>query len=111
MDVYILESKVHGKDFLKMIKNLKCISTADDLLSYGFTNYNKPHLYYCKRIDGTDKYPVSFNLTLSAKNLSIKEVMIFDEMFGQPHFVDKEYNKKIKVIIDDLISKNLFSIK
>lgn len=55
--------------------------TKDSLLNYGFSNYHKPTLYYCKMV-GSD---VSLNISLDINTLEIKQIDVLDEDFGQPY--------------------------
>lgn len=55
--------------------------TKEKLLEYGFTNYNKPVLYYC-RIVG---HGISFNLMVDIETLEIKNIDVLDEDFCQPY--------------------------
>jgi len=106
MKIAILNSGEHEQVLFDIVKNLKCIATKEELLKNGFTNYNKPIIYYCKSLN--KKHDITFSIEVSANNLEIKEILILDENFMQPYFVNKEYNEKIKAIIDDLIDKKLF---
>ena len=108
MDIYVGRGKKE-KDFINLVENLKCISTKEQLLNSGFTNYNKPYLYLHKNID--KKYDITFNMTLYAKSLEIKDIMIMDEDFGQPYLVTEKVFEESKKIIDWLIDVGLFSKK
>lgn len=71
--------------------------TKDSLLKYGFTNFNKPTLYYMKMID----HNTSFNLSVAVDSLEITSIDILDENFGQP------YDYQCYILNDDITSKVL----
>lgn len=55
--------------------------TKESLLDYGFTNHNKPTLYFVEMVDNN----TSFNLTLDAKTLAITDIDVLNEDFLQPY--------------------------
>lgn len=55
--------------------------TKERLLSYGFTNYDEPSLYYMEMLDKN----TSFNLSLDAKTLEVTGIDILNEDFLQPY--------------------------
>lgn len=59
-------------------------------------------------------HPVVFNLIVkeNAKGqYCLVEVGVIDDMFGQPHFTNDEYNQKIFNVCEELIEKGIFVLK
>lgn len=54
--------------------------TEQELLDYGFTNYNKPYLYFARMIGKG----ISFNVSIKKKDFSKFEIDVLDESFLQP---------------------------
>lgn len=54
--------------------------TAEKLLRYGFTNYHKPRLYFCRNLG----HEITFNLAIDKSTLEITRIDVLDEDFGQP---------------------------
>lgn len=113
MDIY-----VYGGDFenevyelcenLIIPKNIK----RKHLLDYGFTNFDAPYYYKVWGIIESDKYPVSFAMTIKKKGMKIESFDLLDENFMQPHPCGKEEFEQIEAIIkkmidDGIICKNV----
>lgn len=54
--------------------------TEEELKEYGFTNYNKPSLYFMRMLQPG----ISFNVTVNRKDFSKSTVDVLDENFLQP---------------------------
>lgn len=73
------KEELTAKGFTNRIK-ISEQQTKQSLLEYGFTNHNKPTLYYAQMVD---KH-ISFNLTIDASTLEIKNIDVLQEDFLQP---------------------------
>ena len=56
-------------------------------MEYGFTNFNKPILYYMEMVDRN----ISFNLSVATDSLEIKAIDVLDEDWLQPY----DYQRQI----------------
>ena len=93
-------------------------ATDEQLLNYGFTNHNKPTLYYCKRVFFKEYDYMNFEITLNVsidKRTRKVDVMLLDEAFCQPinpfDFKNKEISKRIETIIKDMVEKGIINEK
>jgi hypothetical protein len=68
------KDELTSKGFTNRIK-ISEEQTKESLLKYGFTNHNKPSLYYMSMID----HNTSFNLTVCINTLEILNIDIMDE--------------------------------
>ena len=108
MDIYVC-----GGDFKNEVcelcenliipKNIK----RKHLLDYGFTNFNAPYYYKVWGIIESDKYPVSFAMTIKKKGMKIKSFDLLDENFMQPHPCGKEEFDQIEAIIKKMINDGI----
>ena len=91
-------------------------ATDEQLLNYGFTNYHKPTLYYCKRVDWTkingSDYGMTLNVSIDKRTRKV-DVMVLDEAFCQPidpfNFKNEEISKRIDAIIKDMVEKGIIN--
>lgn len=91
-------------------------ATDEQLLNYGFTNHNKPTLYYCKRVDWTkingSDYGMTLNVSIDKKTRNVA-IILLDEAFCQPidpfNFKNKEISKTIETIIKDMVEKGIIN--
>lgn len=60
--------------------------TKESLLTYGFTNHDKPTLYYMTMIDGN----ISFNLSVRIDTLEITKLDVLNEEWLQPYDYQSE---------------------
>ncbi len=74
------KSELNNKGFTKKIK-ISPNMTKEKLLECGFTNFNKPTLYFCKMVGDE----ISFNLLVNDKTLEIQAIDVLDEDFLQPY--------------------------
>ena len=110
MDIYVC-----GGDFKNEVcelcenliipKNIK----RKHLLDYGFTNFNAPYYYKVWGIIESDKYPVSFAMTIKKKGMKIKSFDLLDDNFMQPHPCGKEEFDQIEAIIKKMINDGIIS--
>ena len=91
-------------------------ATDEQLFEYGFTNHDKPTLYYCKRVDWTKINGMDYGMTLNVlinKRTRKVEIMLLDEAFCQPinpfDFKNKEISKRIETIIKDMVEKGIIN--
>ena len=110
MDIYVC-----GGDFKNEVcelcenliipKNIK----RKHLLDYGFTNFNAPYYYKVWSIIESDKYPVSFAMTIKKKGMKIESFDLLDDNFMQPHPCGKEEFEQIETIIKKMINDGIVS--
>ena len=74
------KGELTSKGFTKRI-SIKDGVTADDLLGYGFTNYNDPSLYFMKQLDRM----ITLNVTVDKETIAITDISVLDEYYGQPY--------------------------
>ncbi len=74
------KEELTSKGFTNRIKIVPNV-TKEILLKYGFTNHNKPTLYYYRMVGNK----ISFNLSVDAKTLDITAIDVLDEDFLQPY--------------------------
>lgn len=108
-DIYVCggthkDKMVHYLRKLELEENL----LAEDFLKAGFTNYNEPVLYYCRMIQESDNYPVSFVIMVNKEDLTMKEFDLLDENFLQPHPCGKREFREIQKIIEHLQDVGIF---
>lgn len=75
-----LNEELTSKGFTNRIK-VADHQTKKSLMEYGFTNHNKPTLYYMEMIDGN----TSFNLSLCINTLEITSIDVLNEEWSQPY--------------------------
>ena len=111
IDVYVLSGN-YTKRLLYLLKHLQMnkLVTAECLLNYGFTNYDAPYYYKVWSILESDKYPVSFAMTIKKKGMKIESFELLDENFMQPHPCGKEEYEQIKKIVTIMIDKNILEV-
>ncbi len=99
----------HEEEMCELCENLTVSKNIkpEDLLAYGFTNYNKPCYYKVWSILESDKYPVSFAMTIKKKGMKIESFDLLDENFMQPHPCGKEEFDQIEAIINKMISDGI----
>ena len=111
MTVYIKEptkEELTSKGFTNSIK-ISENQTKTTLLEYGFTNHNNPTLYYMEMVD----YNTSFNLSVSASTLEIKNIDVLNEEWLQPYdyqaeILKGEYSGKTRNVynkVNNILSK------
>ena len=111
MDIYVCGGDYAEKlcelcESLVVSKNIK----QKDLLDYDFSNAYKPHYRKAWRIKQSDKYPVSFAMTIKKKGMKIESFDLLDENFMQPHPCGKEEYEQIKKIVTKMIDKNILEV-
>ena len=91
-------------------------ATDEQLFEYGFTNHNKPTMYYCKRVFFKEYDYMDFEITLNVsidKRTRKVDVVILDEAFCQPidpfNFKNEEISKRIETIIKDMVEKGIIN--
>jgi hypothetical protein len=101
-----------GKKFMELCDSIKLKEniTEADFLNNGFTNYHEPTLYFNRRLNMKNNYPISFNISISKKDLTIKNIDILDENFLQPCFVDKDIYEQAKGWFEKLSDRGLLQI-
>lgn len=106
--VYVNGGNCESK-LLKLCESLQVHEsvTVESLLKAGFTNCVEAILHKSWKIRLKDKYPVSFVMNITKKTLKIREVMVFDECFGQPHPCGKKEYEQIEQIINELVNKKI----
>lgn len=122
MEIFLLAHEPYSKAekmFLRMVNSLKNVADHERLIENKFrliegTRYvgfwNVSVAEPQKKKNGKVRYythPVTFGITIDAKRFEIKEIDLIDDMFGQPHSTNVEYNQKIKNIIDGLITNGV----
>lgn len=112
MDIYVYGGD-HAEKMCELCENLTVSKNIkqEDLLAYGFTNYNKPYYYKVWGIVESDKYPVSFAIRIKKRGMKIESFDLLDENFLQPHPCGKEEFDQIEAIIrkmmnDGIVQKN-----
>ena len=108
MDIYVNGGEFENEvcelcDNLIIPKNIK----RKHLLDYGFTNYDAPYYYKVWSILESDKYPVSFAMTIKKKGMKIESFDLLDENFMQPHPCGKEEFDQIEAIINKMIDDGI----
>lgn len=108
MDIYVCGGDYAEKlcglcENLAVSKNIQ----QENLLDYGFSNAYSPHYRKTRRIKQSDKYPVSFAITIKKKGMKIESFDLFDENFMQPHPCGKEEFEQIEAIIKKIIDDNI----
>jgi len=102
MNLAISEFGTHGKRLIDLCNSIKLREgiTKDEIMSAGFSNHYKPNLYYCTRVNKSDSpIGVTFNITIDAEGLFIKDIMVLDEGILQPMNVSKfEYDRCVEII-------------
>ena len=114
MNLAISEFGPYGKRLIDLCNSIKLREgiTKDEILNAGFTNHHKPNLYYCTRVNKS-KSPIeiTFNITIDAEELFIKNIMVLDEDMLQPINVSKfEYDRCVE-IINMFINKKVLEMK
>lgn len=74
------KEELTSKGFTNRIK-INPNQTKDTLMMYGFTNFNRPTLFYMKMVDQN----ISFNLSVDVDSLEITNIDILDENWCQPY--------------------------
>lgn len=112
-DLYLLarQDDAEAVKLEKSLDTLKITGSTSNFSEKGFTEFNAGTLYRCWNITGRDGYEVSFDISIAKKTMKVKSFMVLDENFGQPHFTNREYNKKIKEILDQLKAQELITYK
>lgn len=108
MDIYVCGGDFENEvcelcENLIIPKNIK----RKHLLDYGFTNFDAPYYYKVWSIIESDKYPVSFAMTIKKKGMKIKSFDLLDENFMQPHPCGKEEFDQIEAIIKKMIDDGI----
>jgi len=102
MDLAISEFGPHGKRLIDLCNSIDLREgiTKDEIMSAGFSNHYKPNLYYCTRVNESNSpIGVTFNITIDAEGLFIKDIMVLDEGILQPMNLNKfEYDRCVEVI-------------
>ena len=72
MDIYVCGGD-YAEKLCKLCENLAVSKNIkrEKLLDYGFTNFNAPYYYKVWGIIESDKYPVSFAMTIKKKGMKI----------------------------------------
>lgn len=96
---------------------MKILKTKEELLKYGFSNCNKPTLYFCRDLGNE----ISFNLSITIKTMKPK-IDVLDENFLQPydyfyflsqnknHNYAKDVYFKVQKIIKKLVDDNIIKL-
>jgi hypothetical protein len=79
------KEELTNKGFTNRIK-ISENQTKNSLLEYGFTNYNKPILYYVEMIDRN----ISFNLSVCIDTLEIVNIDVLNENWLQSYDYQSE---------------------
>lgn len=113
---------------IERIQRLTCVATLESLEKAGFREIRASETNrwwsfledislteYQKTKKGTRPYrhPVSLNLMIKQTPEGVfylDEVGVIDEMFGQPHFTNEEYNEKIFAKLDRLVAQEVFGL-
>ena len=108
--IIILKDKV-----ILMATKKQKIQTHPDLTErilteVGFTNFNPPSFYFCRRL----AEDITFNLTINKKNLKRFKIDVLDENFLQPFDFEnihtpfaREVEKNYKEMINMLVEKKV----
>ena len=112
MDIYVCGGDYAEKlcelcESLVVSKNIK----QKDLLDYDFSNAYKPHYRKAWRIKQSDKYPVSFAMTIKKKGMKIEAFDLLDDIFCQPHPCGKEEFNQIEAIIKKMIDDGILWVR
>ena len=110
MDIYVCGGDFENEvcelcENLIIPKNIK----RKHLLDYGFTNFDAPYYYKVWSIIESDKYPVSFAMTIKKKGMKIESFDLLDDNFMQPHPCGKEEFEQIEAIIKKMINDGIIS--
>ena len=110
MDIYVCGGDFENEvcelcENLIIPKNIK----RKHLLDYGFTNFDAPYYYKVWSIIESDKYPVSFAMTIKKKGMKIESFDLLDDNFMQPHPCGKEEFEQIEAIIKKMINDGIVS--
>lgn len=96
---------------------MKILKTKEELLKYGFSNCNKPTLYFCRDLGNE----ISFNISINIKTMKPR-VNVLDENFCQPydylyllsqnknHNYAKNVYFKVQKIIKKLVDDNIIKL-
>lgn len=102
MNLAISEFSPHGKRLIDLCKSIDLRDgiTKDELMSAGFSNHYKPNLYYSTRVNKSNSpIGITFNITIDAEGLFIKDIMVLDEGILQPINISKfEYDRCVEII-------------
>lgn len=106
--VYVSGGNCESK-LLKLCESVQIHESVaiESLLEAGFTNVVESILHKSWAIRLKDKYPVSFIVNISKGTRKIKEFMVLDERFGQPHPCGKKEYEQIEQIINELVNKKI----
>lgn len=77
--------------------------TCKELIDYGFTNFNKPYLYFMRMLQPG----ISFNITIRKKDLGKLQIDVLDENYLQPfHFeeIQTSFAKSVKEAYEELMA-------
>ena len=113
---------------IERIQRLTCVATLESLEQAGFraihSDEEPTYWVLFEDISLTEhqktkkgvrpyRHPVSLNLIIKQSSEGVfylDEVGVIDEMFGQPHFTNEEYNQKIFAILDQLVAQGVFGL-
>lgn len=108
MIIYVLPGE-RAKDFCNLAKSLTVTGTAQDFIEYGFTNHDKPRLYWYRKLNEPDNYEISFGITIDKETMEIADIEILDENFLQPYFCGETEWMQVKNFVQDMIQSGLFT--
>ena len=129
--IYLLAQEPYKNADLALIERIQglvCVATLETLEKAGFREIQASETNrwwsfledislteYQKTKKGTRPYrhPVSLNLMIRQTPEGVfylDEVGVIDEMFGQPHFTNEEYNEKIFAKLDRLMEQGVFKL-
>ncbi|GAB6989557.1 hypothetical protein [Paenibacillus pini] len=80
-----LKEELTSKGFTNRIK-ISTAQTKQSLLNYGFTNHNKPTLYYVESVDRN----TTFNLSVCLNTLEIRDIDVLNEDWLQSYDYQSE---------------------
>ena len=118
----------HELALIERINQLICFATPETLKAANFREIkreaNKTDWVFSSDISVTEyqagkrkprpyRHPVAFYLTIELHpeaGYQLSEVSVIDQMFGQPHFTNEEYNQKIFTILNLLVAQGVFGL-
>lgn len=111
MDVYCIDHSELDRNFEKLCNSVKLRDgiTKQDLLDAGFTNYCNPSLYFTRKIsESKSPLEITFNISIDAETLEIRNFSVLNEDFLQPCPLNKFNYDRIVEFFNGLIKKKVF---
>lgn len=105
MIIYVSGHDTREKELLiKTLYSIELTGTAEEFKKHKGCSEPRPGLIsLCRDVSDADGYEVSFGMTVVCDpEYRIKDCMIIDENFGQPHPTNRYYNRQIIAILNEL---------